>query len=88
MPNFDPHPANLLGKNILDPSLETRILAEGCTFARIIDHGNGKTSVQGTVGAPGEVATRMFLDAAQRRRKYVKRPQIVKSDSAAPVQAG
>lgn len=43
MPNLDPNPANLLGKGILAPAEEARLLARGVVYAERVKMSDGQT---------------------------------------------
>lgn len=41
----DPHPANLLGRGLLDAALEARLVARGIVFAEFVPRANGRGSM-------------------------------------------
>jgi hypothetical protein len=43
MPNLDPNPANLLGKGILAPAEEARLLARGVVYAERVTMSDGQS---------------------------------------------
>jgi hypothetical protein len=45
MPNLDPHPLNELGRGILDPTVEAKLLASGVVFARTVRTKTGKSFI-------------------------------------------
>lgn len=73
------HEENLLGRGILDPAFEKRLLAEGVVFARFINHSNGKRSLQ---------TTRRSLQETANNIQRSSRQQLRRSKHTAPVKAG
>lgn len=59
--NLDPSPRNELGKNILDPSVEAELLAEGYTYARRVYHADGNYHLRLAKAPIRLIAAEIFL---------------------------
>jgi len=58
---LDPSPRNELGKNILDPSVEEKLLAEGYTYARRVYRSDGHYHLRIAKAPIRLIATEIFL---------------------------
>ncbi len=67
--NLDPSPQNELGKGILDPELEQRLLADGYIYARRVFHGKGYflNLAKSPIRA---IATKIFADLLAFQMKH------------------
>lgn len=71
---LDPHPTNELGKGVIDPAAEARVLARGGVFARRLTTKFGDTFLVWTSRPLATVATDMALAACAFQRRYAKQP--------------
>lgn len=61
---LDPNPLNILGKNVLPPEVEARLIARGCVFAMYESNPAQKSPILVTSKRPYvETATRFVRDA-------------------------
>lgn len=66
MPSLDAHPKNELGKDVLDPGTEAKLLADGMVFARRLTDATGHTFIFCGKRPLTEFATDMVRSAHQR----------------------
>ncbi len=59
MPTLDPHPTNELGKGILDPEMEAKLLADGVIWANRVFHADGTYSLNCTFRPVMQVLTEL-----------------------------
>ena len=64
--DFDPHPANELGRGTLDPATEAWLLARGAVFARTVPGVSGKPVVEFSCRPFVAAVTAAAVDARQR----------------------